>query len=169
MRNFQSVQLASFLVISILFLSCESEKPATSSQKKSQENKIEKTQSLPKEEDKVETFDMSNPAFMMGTNIGTIFKTYYKVGDFNKMITYTASSTIKKYGREKLRSIYRNLDLGFDMKFKNMTTEGNEKILHYEVVINATKLIKRLHVVIENDTARIVPQHLEKADIFESN
>jgi hypothetical protein len=53
------------------------------------------------------------------------------------------------------------------MKFKNMTNEGNEKILHYEILMNATKQVKRLHVIIENDTARIVPQHLENGDVFE--
>jgi len=167
MRNFQFITLASFLLSAILFAACESDNSSISiPKKKSKQNETENTQNEAKDE-KVETFDMTNPAFMMGTNIGSIFKTYYKVGDFNKMITYTASSTIKKYGREKLRSIYRNLDLGFDMKFKNMTTEGNEKILHYEVVINATKMVKRLHVIIENDTARIVPQHLDRGEIFE--
>lgn len=167
MRNFQFITLASFLLSAILFAACESDNSSISiPKKKSKQNETENTQNEAKDE-KVETFDMTNPAFMMGTNICSIFKTYYKVGDFNKMITYTASSTIKKYGREKLRSIYRNLDLGFDMKFKNMTTEGNEKILHYEVVINATKMVKRLHVIIENDTARIVPQHLDRGEIFE--
>ncbi len=167
MRNFQFMTIASLMLMAIFFAACENEKPGSSSQnKKIQKIEIETPENKSKE-DKIESFDMSNPAFMMGTNIGTIFKTYYKVGDFNKMITYTASSTVKNYGREKLMSLYRNLDLGFDMKFKNMTTDGNEKILHYEVMINATKLVKRLHVVIENDTARIVPQHLENSDIFE--
>jgi hypothetical protein len=167
MRNSQFNTLAIFLLSVMLFESCKNEKPGFSSQKKKTEKiNIETPQNKSKQVEQ-ESFDMTNPAFMMGTNIGAIFKAYYKVGDFNKMITYTASSSIKKYGREKLRSIYRNLDLGFDMKFKNMTIEGNEKILHYEVVINATKMVKRLHVVIENDTARIVPKHLEKSDIFE--
>ena len=167
MRNFQFITLASLILTALLFAACESDNSSASIPKKmSKQNEIENTQNEPKDE-KVETFDMTNPAFMMGTNIGSIFKSYYKVGDFNKMITYTASSTIRKYGQEKLRVIYRNLDLGFDLKFKNMTTEGNEKILHYEVVINATKMVKRLHVIIENDTARIVPQHLERGEIFE--
>jgi hypothetical protein len=33
--------------------------------------------------------------------------------------------------------------------------------------MNATKQVKRLHVVIENDTARVVPQHLERGEVFE--
>jgi hypothetical protein len=166
MRKFHLSQHAIFLFISLLLLSCEGDKVASSSQKKSQQNNVEEIKVDAKEKER-EGFDMTNPAFMMGTNIGILFKTYYNVGDFNNMITYTASSTIKKYGREKLMSIYRKLNFGFDMKFKNMTNEGDEKILHYEILMNATKQVKRLHVIIENDTARIVPQHLENGDVFE--
>jgi hypothetical protein len=114
-----------------------------------------------------EYFDMSNPAFMMGTNIGSLFNTYYKVGDFDKMLSFTDSASIRKYGRENLKKYYRKADLGMEMKLKNMTSEGNEKILHYELVVNATKIIKRLHAVIEKDTARVVPQDPESGRIFE--
>lgn len=114
-----------------------------------------------------EKYDMTNPAFMMGTDLGTLFKTYYKIGDFKKMVQYTSKATIEKYGADSLEKIYRKLNFGFDMKLKNMTTEGSEKILHYECLTLATKGVRRLHVVIENDTSRIVPLHLEKGDIFE--
>jgi hypothetical protein len=166
------IRISFFQLISLLFVvsllnSCANDNPP----KTKGEKPNEKPKSTPTEkentEEQIETFDMSNPAFMMGTNLGILFKTYYKVGDYSKMLAYTSSSTIKKYGAEKLRNIYRNLDLGYDMKLTNMTTEGNEKILHYEIVINATKQVKRLHVIIENDTARVVPQHLERGEIFE--
>lgn len=119
------------------------------------------------EENNSEKFDMTNPAFIMGTDLGTLFKTYYKIGDFKKMVQYTSKATIEKYGADSLEKIYRKLNLGFEMKLKNMTNEGSEKILHYECQTFATKGIRRMHVVIENDTSRIVPLHLEKGDIFE--
>jgi hypothetical protein len=111
--------------------------------------------------------DMSNPVLMVGTDIGSLFKTYYKVGYYDRMIQYTDSATINKFGRDSLMKMYRKLNLGYDIKLKSLTTEGNKKILHYESQTFATKAIRRLHVLIENDTARIVPQHLEKGDIFE--
>ncbi|MFN5911971.1 MAG: hypothetical protein ACK45H_11590 [Bacteroidota bacterium] len=104
---------------------------------------------------------------MYGTDIGTLFKTYYKVGDFASMLRYTDKGTVQRYGKDSLMKIYRKLDLGFDMRLKNMTVEGNEKILHYETQIQATKEVKRLHVVIEDDTARIIPENLRSGDIFE--
>jgi len=166
MKKIQHIHLASFPLVSLLLLSCESEKSASSTPKKSQQYKVVESPNEPKVEEQ-EIFDMTNPAFMMGTNIGSLFKTYYKVGDFERMITYTSSATIKKFGRAQLLTLYRDLNLGFDMVFKKMTSEGDEKVLHYETIINATKQVKRLHVVIENDTARVVPQHLEEGEIFE--
>lgn len=114
-----------------------------------------------------EPADMSNPVLIYGSDIGNIFKTYYKVGNFSEMVRYTDKTTVSKYGADSLMKIYRKLNLGYDIKLKSMTAEGNEKILHYESSTFATKGVKRLHVVIENDTARIVPQHLESGDIFE--
>jgi hypothetical protein len=167
MKKFYSIQLPFMLVYTVLLSSCGNDS-TTNSLPKNNTNQQERVSPVKEtQNEETDTPDMTNPALMMGTNIGILFKAYYNVGEINKMIAYTASSTIEKYGREKLSSLYRNLDFGYDMKFKNMTTEGNEKILHYEVVINATKKVKRLHVVIENDTARIVPQHLERGEIFE--
>jgi hypothetical protein len=119
------------------------------------------------EENNGEKFDMTNPALMMGSDLGTIFKTYYKIGDFKKMVQYTSKATIEKYGSDSLEKIYRKLNLGFDMKLKSITTEEETKILHYECQTFATKSIRRMHVIIENDTARIIPLHLEKGDVFE--
>ena len=137
------------------------------SEKQDSKNKNNLPDSISEEVVQVEYFDMSNPAFLMGTNIGSLFNTYYKVGDFDKMLSYTDSASIRKYGRENLKKHYRKADLGMDLKLRNMTSEGNEKILHYELVVNATKIIKRLHVVIEKDTARVVPQDPESGRIFE--
>ena len=83
------------------------------------------------------------------------------------MLTYTDSKSLEKYTGERLKIYYRKADLGMDLKLRNMTSEGNEKILHYELVVNATTIIKRLHVVIEKDTARVVPQDPESGRIFE--
>jgi hypothetical protein len=111
--------------------------------------------------------ELSNPVLMMGTDIGTLFSTYYKVGDFRSMIRYTDKKTVEALGADSLMTVYRKLNLGYDIKLKSLTSEGNEKILHYESSTFATKGVRRLHVVIEDDTARIVPQHLESGDIFE--
>ena len=167
MKRTSFFHLVSLLFATSLFVSCANDQSTKQPGKKTKENLKEKSVKKETTEEDTETFDMSNPALMMGTNLGTLFKTYYKVGDYSNMLIYTSSSTIKKYGTEKLLNMYRNLNLGFDMKLTNMTTEGNEKILHYEILINATKQMKRLHCIIEKDTARVVPQHLERGEIFE--
>ncbi len=151
-----------FLISSLAMFvcSCGDNKVNTMEEEQSSESELV-------EETAPEKVDMSNPVLIYGTNIGSLFKTYYKVGDFNAMIRYTDKATIEQYGRDSLKKIYRKLNLGYDIKLKSMTSEGDRKILHYESITFATKGIRRLHVVIENDTARIVPQNLQVGDIFE--
>lgn len=145
----------------------------TSSCQQNNKNKVDikKTEELSYEEEKNASEEniptLSNPALILGTDLGTLFKTYYNVGDFNAMLRYTDKSTLDHYGRDSLIKIYRKLNLGFEMRLRNITSEKNEKILHYEIMTYATKSVKRLHVVIENDTARIVPQNLQTGEIFE--
>ncbi len=165
-----SFKICFFPLLLLIATSCASgvEKESEKiSEKQDSKNKNNLPDSISEEVNQVEHFDMSNPAFLMGTNIGSLFNTYFKIGDFEKMLTYTDSKSLKKYSRERLKIFYRKADLGMDLKLRNMTSEKNEKILHYEMVLNGTKIIKRLHVVIENDTARIVPQNPESGRIFE--
>jgi hypothetical protein len=154
-----------FIVISCIIFSvfsCGTENPEVATTNLAEHTNVPDTENDPQEKT-----DMSNPVLIYGSNIGTLFKTYYKVGDFNSMIRYTDKATIERYGRDSLMKIYRKLNLGYDIQLKSMTSEGNVKILHYESSTFATKGVRRLHVVIEDDTARIVPQNLQSGDIFE--
>ncbi|MFN6013162.1 MAG: hypothetical protein ACK47F_00550 [Flavobacteriales bacterium] len=133
----------------------------------STEKKTEWDPASTEKSEQPEKADLYNPVLIMGTDIGTLFKTYYKIGDFKSMVRYTDKATVDRYGNDSLMKIYRKLNLGYDIRLKNMTTEGNEKILHYESSTFATRGVRRLHVVVENDTARVVPQDLDSGDIFE--
>lgn len=84
-----------------------------------------------------------------------------------KLITYTDQHTIAEFGIDKLSKFYKNLDYGYDMELSGLRQEGNFKLLTYTCSINATKIIKQLRVVLEDDTAKIVPSHPKLGLIFE--
>lgn len=113
------------------------------------------------------TTRMDNPIFMHGASIGNLFNAYYKIGAYEELVSLTDSSTVNRYGRTKLQRLYNKLNYGYPMKLLNRSMEGNKQVLHYEVSIQATTIIKRLHVVIEQDTARIVPSNLERGELFQ--
>jgi hypothetical protein len=123
------------------------------------------TEKIQVEEDSAD--DMSDPALMLGSNIGSLMRSYYSIGDFDQMLVFTSAMTIEKFGRDSLKMYYRNLDLRMEMKLLSITEEPPFQILHYECIDKATKIIRRLPVVIENDTARVAPPFPNKGTLFE--
>lgn len=118
--------------------------------------------------EKVSEATMANPVLMeYGADIGTMFSAYYRVGDIEKMIPFLDKKTKQAYKSSELQKALSKLDLGYELKLTGMRDSSDCKILSYSCQIDATKVIKRLVVKIENDTARIVPSNLAKGNIFQ--
>ncbi len=100
---------------------------------------------------------MRNPAVMLGSDLGSIIRKAYQVGDYELMVHLTAHETIAKFGKEKLIECYKNLDMGKEILLKSISQEEDVLMMNYEATDQATKVIVRLPVVIENDTAKIMP------------
>lgn len=103
----------------------------------------------------------SNPAFMYGTDLGTFLQVYYKLGKFDQMLNFTASESIKKYGKEKILNYYENCKFGYEIKLMAMSGDGKYKILSYNAKIMATNNVIRIKAIVENDTAKIVLDNLK--------
>jgi hypothetical protein len=108
--------------------------------------------SKPSQEEIVSKKIMNIPVLMSGTNIGKLFKAYYRTSQVEQLITLTDRQTIKEFGKDKLSKLYKNLDYGYDMELSGLRQDGDSKLLTYSCIINATKVIKQLSVVIEDDT-----------------
>ena len=109
---------------------------------------------------------MANPAMIYGSDIGNVFNAYYKTGQMEKMISFIDTGTKNKFERAELLQYLSKLDFGYDMKLTGMNKSDSCFILSYVCAIDATKVVKRLKVKIEQDTARIVPSDLSKGMIF---
>ena len=151
----------------VLFYSFSS---CTNSEETSKSNSARENQQLDDSSDTITISQsaMSNPVLLAnGTDIGTLFTAYYNVGSLEKMVPLLDEKTRKKYSMIELEQLLSKLNLGFKLKLTGMTNSGDIKVLSYTCTINATKITKRLHVVIENDTARIVPSDLVNGEIFQ--
>lgn len=113
---------------------------------------------------------MSNPIMLAaagGADIGRLFNAYYRVGQQNNMYPFIDSQTKKKFSKEKVLQLLTKLDFGYDIRLSGATNNNPNYILTYTCQIAQTKVIKQLIVVVENDTARIVPKDLLKGFIFQ--
>lgn len=98
----------------------------------------------------------SNPILIYGSSFGNFFKTLYKTGDFNTMMKFTSSKSIKEYGYETILNYYKENDFGYDMKLRSRTYSNGVYTLNYISDIVGTKRVTRMDVVIENDSCKLV-------------
>ena len=112
---------------------------------------------------------MANPVMLSaagGSDIGRLFNAYYRTGQQSKMYTLLDSQTKKSMSKAKVLQLLSNLDYGYDIKLSGATNEGPNYTLTYTCQIAQTKVVKQLKVVVENDTARVVPKDLSRGEIF---
>ena len=119
---------------------------------------------------KPEKNSMANPIMLSaagGSDIGRLFSAYYRTGQQYKMYPLLDSQTKKSKSKDKVLQLLSKLDYGYDMKLSGATNKGPNYTLTYTCQIAQTKVIKQLKVVVENDTARVVPKDLLRGEIFQ--
>ena len=105
----------------------------------------------------------SNPAIIYGSNFGVYFQALYKIGDFETMLKFTSKESIDKHGEDRLFEFYQVMKFGFDIKPNAMKEIGDSTyILSFKTVNVATRNIRRMKVVVENDSCKVVlPSNLK--------
>lgn len=113
---------------------------------------------------------MSNPIMLSaagGSDIGRLFNAYYRTGQQTKMYPLLDSRTKKSMSKDKVIQLLSKLDFGYDMKLSGATNEGPNYTLTYTCQIAQSKVVKQLKVLVEDDTARIVPSDFSKGKLFQ--
>lgn len=105
-----------------------------------------------------ESKPFSNPAIIYGTDFGNFFKTLYRQGKFDDMISFTSEQSIDKFGEDNILEFYKNeMEFGYEIgKPQSQNKSGNVITLNYDADIDATKVVVRLDIVVENDSCKIV-------------
>ena len=98
----------------------------------------------------------SNPALIYGTSFGNYLSQLYRQGSYSDMLLFTHSESITTFGKEKILSFYKEMIWGYDMKLNSISRQNDTLILNYSAVINNTRKIGRLPVLIENDTCKLL-------------
>lgn len=113
---------------------------------------------------------MSNPIMLSaaaGSDIGRLFNAYYRTGQVDKMIPLLDNKTKQTYSKEDLRKMLVNLQYGYDMKLSGAQKDANRYTINYLCQISQTKVVKQLNVIVEDDTARVVPMNLKAGIVFQ--
>ena len=122
-----------------------------------------------KEKNQIKDKGMSNPIMLSaagGSDIGRLFNAYYLTGQLDKMIPLLDRKTKQTFSKEELRKMLVNLQYGYDTKLSGAQKDRNRYTIHYLCQIAQTKVVKQLNVIVEDDTARVVPMNLKAGHIF---
>ena len=129
------------------------------------ENKMQIVETLSEKQEYKASFN--NPVIMQGSSFGNYFQAMYKVGRFDDMMKFTASSSINEYGSEKIMDVYKKMDFAYEIKLKSKNDNADGTItLNYEKQMMATKGMLRMNVIIEHDTVKLIIGDLKKKSIF---
>lgn len=117
--------------------------------------KGESTQS--KHEKKTKPF--ANPLIIYGSSFGHFFQSFYRLGNYEAMLKFTATQTRIKYGSAQLLNHYKN-ELKFDFALGGLTNAYHDGdticIMYSNAKIMATRVLIRLRVIVENDSCKIL-------------
>jgi hypothetical protein len=108
-----------------------------------------------------EKLSFRNPALMAGSSnsdLISLLRRYYINQDFQSMIAFTSSESIDHFGESHILEFYKSTNLlGFTIKLKSIkySLDSLNCNINYESYIFATKQIKTVECVIENDTAKL--------------
>jgi hypothetical protein len=131
----------------ILLFSCE---------QKSKSELKQKTEVKPNKEVEKLKYDQAN--LFLGTTFGEYFQSLYKLGDYQNLMRFTFIKNLNEAQISSLKSKFK--EKMTVSKLKLIRLEKIDKtnfILHYETNENATKIIKRMKVILENDTVKLNP------------
>ena len=111
----------------------------------------------------VVTKPFSNPVLIYGSSFGNYFQSLYRIGDFESMLKFTSSSSIKKYGKKAILERYEKMKFNYRLALTSTKKEGDITVLNYSSNIIATRTMIRLRVAVENDTCKVIlPDNLDE-------
>lgn len=143
------------MVLFALISCTNQEKPIT----KSEPKKLEIEQEVEK--------PYSNPAIIYGSDFMSFMQSLRKIGNYENMLCFTASESVQKFGKEKIKKYYEE-------KFTNMSkldlksiTDNSDgtKTMNYVNLSVATKSATSVNVIIENDSCKLIITDLNKKTI----
>ena len=106
---------------------------------------------------------LNQPAFFMGSDFMHFMQACRKIGDIDRMVQFTHSESIKRYGTNKVKEFYKHTNITYEMELKSIQKEDSVYVMNYVSNKFATKGVVRFNVVVENDTCKLVlPYHLSK-------
>jgi hypothetical protein len=106
--------------------------------------------------------EFSDPARIAGSSFGEFFVSMIRTQNYDMALKFTSKGSIEKFGVEKIMEKYKNFKYNYALTQKSMSKEGDTITLMYATNEMATGKLKKMVVVVENDSCKLVlPDNLD--------
>ena len=100
--------------------------------------------------------EFSNPAYMDGSSFGKFFIAMIRTQNYDMALKFTSKESINKFGVDKIKEVYSNFKFNYKLEQKSITVSGKYSTIIYTTNEYATCKLKKLIVILENDTCKLV-------------
>lgn len=140
------------LFVLIALISCGTKEV----EKKTSNSSIEKVISP------VINLEFSDPSRMAGSSFGPFFISMLRAQNYDMALKFTSKSSIERFGIEKIKEKYRTFNYNYKLIQKSMSKDDGIITLTYATNEFATGKLKKIDVVLENDSCKIIlPKNLD--------
>lgn len=122
---------------------------------------VQKTAHEVMEANKVKS-EFSNPGFMAGSSFGEFFISMLRTQNYDMALRFTSKGSKNKFGMDVILDKYNSFKFNYKLTQKSMSQVGDTITIVYATNEMATGKLKKMTVVLENDTCKLVlPDNLE--------
>ena len=107
----------------------------------------------------------SNPALIYGSDFMSFMQSMKKIGNYDMLLQFTSSASIKKVGKDKIKTYYEEKFTNMSkLKLQSITDNSDgTKTMNYTHMSVATNSSTFVTVIIEGDSCKLVlPKDLNK-------
>lgn len=102
--------------------------------------------------------EFSNPSFIAGSTFGEFFVSMLRTQNYDMALKFTSNGSKEKFGSESILKKYKSYDLNYSLKLKSVVQVADTFNLVYVTNEYATGKMKKMTVVVENDSCKLVLQ-----------
>lgn len=106
--------------------------------------------------------EFSDPARITGSNFGAFFLSMLRTQNYDMALKFTSKESVDKFGIDKIKDKYQNFKFNYRLTQKSIVKNVNTFTIVYATQEYATGKLKKMIVVLENDTCKLVlPENLD--------
>lgn len=143
-------KLISILIVSISLVACGTKKT------KDSEKSVYSPESVMASVVSDSDVKFSDPARIGGSSFGEFFISMLRTQNYAMALKFTSKGSIEKNGISKVTDLYQNYKFNYKLIQKSESVKGDTIMLVYVTTEYATSKFKKMTVVVENDSCKLV-------------